>query len=75
MTNDYVVWFHTFITHVHTNSIVMSEILPNNAGWDCFKTPILQEILKTQNLLQAGLLRVEHCAFWKSYICSDKLDV
>ena len=30
----------------------------NNTGSDCFKTPILQEILRTQNLL-----RVEHCAF------------
>ena len=33
----------------------MWVILPNNAGWDCFKTPILREILRTQNLL-----RVEH---------------
>ena len=41
-----------------TNNIVMWETLPNNAGWDCFKTPILQEILRIQNLL-----RVEHCAF------------
>ena len=36
----------------------MWVILPNNADWDCFKTPILQEILRIQNLLQ-----VEHCAF------------
>ena len=33
----------------------MWVILLNNAGWDCFKTPILWEILRTQNLL-----RVEH---------------
>ena len=33
-------------------------ILQNNAGWDCFKTPILQEILKIRNPLL-----VEHCAF------------
>ena len=32
------------------------ETLPNNAGWDCFKTQILQKILRTQNLHQ-----VEHC--------------
>ena len=49
-----------FITHVNTNSIVMLVILRNNAEWDCFKTPILQEILRIQNLL-----RVEHCAFWE----------
>ena len=43
---------------MNTNSIVMWVILQNNAGWDCFKTPILQEILRIQNLL-----RVEHYAF------------
>ena len=37
---------------------------------DCFKTPILQEILRMQNLLRVELVR-----FWKSYICSDLLDV
>ena len=36
----------------------MWVILPNNAGWDCFKTPILREILRTQSLL-----REEQCAF------------
>ena len=40
----------------------MWETLPNDADWDCFKTPILQEILRTQNLL-----RVEHCAFFGSH--------
>ena len=35
----------------------MWETLPNNADWDCFKTPILQEMSKTQNQHQ-----VEHCA-------------
>ena len=49
--------------HVSTNSIAMWETLPNNADWDCFKTPILQEILRTQNLL-----RVEHCAFFREVI-------
>ena len=41
-----------------TNNIVMWETLQNNADWDCFKTPILREILRTQNLLLE-----EHCAF------------
>ena len=45
---------------MNTNSIVMWETLPNKADWDCFKTPILQEILRIQNLLL-----VEHCAFWE----------
>ena len=34
------------------NSIVLWQTLQNNADWDCFQTPILQEILKTQNPLQ-----------------------
>ena len=41
----------------------MWEILPNHADWDCFKTPILQDILR-RNIVH----------FWKSYICSNKLD-
>ena len=44
--------------------------LQNNADWDCFKTPILQEILRTQNLFFE-----ERCALGKSYMCSSKLDV
>ena len=36
----------------------MWETLPNNAGWDCFKTPILQEILRIQNPVLE-----EFCAF------------
>ena len=58
VTNDWIVWYLTSITHVNTNSIVMWVILLNNADWDCFKTPILREIWRTQNRL-----RVEHCAF------------
>ena len=41
-----------------TNNIVMFETLQNNADWDWFKTPILHEILRTQNPLLE-----EHCAF------------
>ena len=47
---------------MNINSIAMWETLPNNADWDCFKTPILQEIWRIQNLL-----RVEHCAFFGSH--------
>ena len=55
----------------------MWETLPNNADWDCFKTPILQEILRIQNLHQ-----VEHCAFWEatrsfqySWMCKKQTSV
>ena len=58
VTNAWIDWHLTSITHVNINSIVMWVILLDNAGWDCFKTPILREILRTQNLLQ-----VEHCVF------------
>ena len=44
VTNAWIDWFHTFITHVDTNSIGMWVILPNSADWDCLNTPILQEI-------------------------------
>ena len=57
VTNDFPIWSLTFIIHVNTNSIAMWETLPNSADWDCFKTSILQRILRIQNLHQ-----VEHCA-------------
>ena len=38
VTNAWIDWFHIFIILVNTNNIVMWEILPNNADWDCFKT-------------------------------------
>ena len=60
VTNEYLVWSPTFIIQVNTNNVVMWETLPRNAVWDCFKTPILQEILKNQNLQQ-----MEQCAFLK----------
>ena len=44
--------------HMITHNIVMWETLQNNADWDSFKTPILQEILRIQHQHQ-----VEHCAF------------
>ena len=61
VTNDYVVWYLTSITHVNTNCIVTWVILQNNADWDCFKT-LLREILRTQYLFL-----VEHCAFFGSH--------
>ena len=46
------VWSLTYTTRVNSNNIVTWEIQPNNAGWDCFRTLNLPEILKTQNRLQ-----------------------
>ena len=71
VTNDWIVWYLTSITHVNINSIVMWVILPSDAGWDYFLTPILREILRIQNPLLE-----EHCAFLGSHtFCSNKLDV
>ena len=37
---------------MNINNIAMWVVVQqNNAGWDCFKTPILQQILRTQNPL------------------------
>ena len=62
---------------MNTNNIVMWVILPNNADWDCFKTPILREILRTQNVLL-----LEHCACWEvihfvpvSWMCKKQTSV
>ena len=59
--------------HVNTNSIVMWVILQNNADWDCFKTPILRGILRTQNLfyvrwnIDAFLEHIHHTCEYKQY--------
>ena len=60
----------SFIIHVNTNNIVMWEILPNNADWDCFKTLTSREILKIEIHFWRNIVH-----FRKSYICSNKLDV
>ena len=51
VTNAWIDWYLTFITHVNIDIIVMWVILQNNADWDCFKTLTLREISRTQNLL------------------------
>ena len=49
----------------------MWETLQNNADWDCFKTPVLQDILRIQNQHQ-----VEHCAFSEaSWMCKKQTSV
>ena len=47
-----------FVIRVNTNNVVMWVILLNNADWDCFKTPILREILRTQKSTSGGTLCV-----------------
>ena len=52
------------------NNIVMRETLQNNADWDCFKTPILQEILRIQIYIRWNIV-----CFRNPYVCSNQLDV
>ena len=47
---------------MNIDSIAIWVMQLNNADWECFKTPTLQEILRTRNLLQ-----VEHCVFFGSH--------
>ena len=62
---------------MNTNNIVMWVILQNNAGWDCFKTPILREILRTQNLFPGGTLCVfgSHTLVPISWMCKKQTSV
>ena len=60
--NAWRVWSRTFIIHVNIGNIVIGEIHSVNADWECFKTLVLQEMLKTQNQNQE-----EFCAFCGSH--------
>ena len=61
---------------MNTNSIATWVVLQNNAEWDCFKTPILREILRIQNPLLE-----EHCIFGShtfvpiSWMCKKQTSV
>ena len=58
MTNAWLVWLRIYITQVNLSNIVMWETLHNNADWNCYRTLILREILRTQNRPQE-----ECCAY------------
>ena len=62
---------------MNTNSIVMWEILPNNADWDCFKTPMLQEIWVDSKCTSGGALCVlgSHTVFPISWMCKKQTSV
>ena len=77
VTNDYLVWSLTFIIHVFTNNIVMWETLQNKADWDCFKTPILQDILRIQQSTSSGLWCIfgSHTFVPISWMCKKQTSV
>ena len=53
----------------------MWETLPNNAHWDFFKTPILQEILRIQNLLGVLCVVGSQTLFPISWMCEEQTSV
>ena len=57
-----------------TNNIVMWETLPNSADWDCFKTPILQDILRIQKSTSGGTLCIlgSHTFVPISWMCKKQ---
>ena len=61
---------------MNTNSVVMWETLPNNADWDCFKTPILREILRIQTT-SGGTLCIfgSHTFVPISWMCKKQTSV
>ena len=62
---------------MNTNSIVMWEILLNNADWDCFRTLTSREILEIQNPLRGGTLCVfgSHTFVPISWMCKKQTSV
>ena len=61
-----------YITHVKTNNIAMWAILPNSAGWDCFKNPILQETSRIQNPLSTSCVSRSHTFVPISWMCKKQ---
>ena len=61
---------------MNTNSIAMWVILPNNADWDCFKTPTLREILRIQSS-SGGTLCIfgNHTFVPISWMCTKQTSV
>ena len=55
----------------------MWVILLNNADWDCFKTPILREILRIQNFTSGGTLCIfgSHTFVPINWMCKKQTSV
>ena len=62
---------------MNTNNIVMWEILPNNADWDCFKTLTSREILEDSKSTSGGTLCVlgSHTFVPISWMCKKQTAV
>ena len=62
---------------MNTNSIAMWVILQNNAGWDCFKTPIFAGDLEDSESTSGGTLCVfgSHTFVPISWMCKKQTSV
>ena len=62
---------------MNTNSIAMWVILQSNADWDCFKTPILPEILRIQKSTSGGTSCVfgSHTVVPINWMCKKQTSV
>ena len=59
---------------MNTHNIARWVILQNNAGWDCFETPILQEILEDSKSTSGGTLCIfgSHTFVPISWMCKKQ---
>ena len=62
---------------VNTNSIAMWETLPNNADWDCFKTPFFAGDLEDSKSTSGGTLCIfgTHTFVPISWMCKKQTSV
>ena len=62
---------------MNTNNIVMWETLPNNADWDCFKTPIFAGDLEDSKSISGGTLCIfgSHTFVPISWMCKKQTSV
>ena len=77
VTNDWIVWYLTSITHVNTNSIVLRVMLQNNAGWDCFQDSEFAGDLEDSKSTSGGALCVfgSHTFVPISWMCKKRTSV
>ena len=62
---------------MNTNNIVMWEIRPNNADWDCFKTLTLREIFEDSKSTSGGTMCIfgSHTFVPISWMCKKQTAV
>ena len=77
VTNAWIDWFHTFITHVNRNSIAMWVILQNKADWGLFQDSDFAGDLEDSKSTSEGTLCIlgSHTFVPKSWMCQKQTSV